>query len=268
MLRRLLLCLALANLPAPAAAQAVYRCTDAEGRAVFTDQPCESIQAVPRAAPGDTAPLGATLGGQAALGCARTPEALRQGVRIALSAGDVNRLANYYHWPGTGTGAARYVMDTLEAIAARPLVGLDWWPPRAARAGAAATGANDPGHALEDLRGLEASAGNPATGKVGKAPDVASDIAARDGPAADAPWREIQGRDPAPTDPRPHPSPGPAAGLATPAGSPLHPGEASLPPRAALPALRAEHAGGPGDAGAYRTDFRLRRHAGCWWIEL
>ena len=32
--------------------------------------------------------------------------------------------------------------------------------------------------------------------------------------------------------------------------------------------LRIEQASGPADPGAVRTDFMLRRHAGCWWIEL
>lgn len=42
--------------------------------------------------------------------------------------------------------------------------------------------------------------------------------------------------------------------------------EAPKPPRPE--ALRIEQSSGPADAGAVRTDFLLRRHAGCWWIEL
>ena len=241
------------SLPVPAAAQAVYRCTDAEGRAVFTDQPCESIQAVPRAAPGEAAPAGATLGGQAALGCARTPEALRQGVREALSLGDVNRLANYYHWPGTGSGSARHLMDALEAIAARPLVGLDWWPPRPARADASAPGTGSAA-ALEG-----ASWPPPGPGPANSPPSGPGQSTALASERSDPP--SARGARPGPTtDP-----------LATPPSDATAPGDPAFAPpplRPALPALRAEQAGGPGDAGAYRTDFRLRRHAGCWWIEL
>ena len=46
---------------------------------------------------------------------------------------------------------------------------------------------------------------------------------------------------------------------------PVEPGATSQP---RPEALRIEQASGPADAGAVRTDFLLRRHAGCWWIEL
>lgn len=62
--------------------------------------------------------------------------------------------------------------------------------------------------------------------------------------------------------------PGPAEPL--PADMPAT-GAGALPGnvRARRPAaLRIEQASGPADAGAVRTDFLLRRHAGCWWIEL
>ena len=47
-----LLLLALA-LPAPAAAQGVKRCTDAQGNTVFTDRSCASQNAVPKGAPAE-----------------------------------------------------------------------------------------------------------------------------------------------------------------------------------------------------------------------
>lgn len=170
------LLLLLSALVAPAAqAERVHRCVDAEGRAVYSDQPCETQQALPRAAPGDAA-VAEFAGGFTAPDCARTPAALRAGVRDALAAGDANRLAGYYHWPGTSTRGGRQVMDELEALAARPLLGIDWWPP-------AGTGDDRP---------------------------------------ADAPW----------------------------------------------PVLRVEQGGGVGHPAALVTDFRLVRHAGCWWIEL
>ena len=118
-MRRLLpvLLIALA-LPAPAAGQGVKRCTDAQGNTVFTDRSCASVDAVPK---GQPAPApGAYAPGFAPRGCARTAEDLLVGVRTALEARDVNRLASFYHWPGTGS--ARGVMDALEEIAGRPLV--------------------------------------------------------------------------------------------------------------------------------------------------
>lgn len=205
--RLLLPTLLLLALAAPGArADSVRRCVDAQGRAVYTDQPCETQQAVPRAAPGEAALAGA-VGGFTAPDCARTPAALRDGVRDALAAGDANRLAGYYHWPGTSTRGGRHLMDTLEAIAARPLVGIDWWPPREAPDGA------DP---------LPGPSGTPSAAR---------------------------------------PTPAPAAPRMT-------PGEDAPPPPGPWPALRIEQSGGVGDPGAHRTDFRLVRHAGCWWIEL
>lgn len=166
---------------APAAAQAVHRCVDAQGRSVFSDQPCASQQARPREAPkppAATAQGFASGTGTTAPGCARTPEALLDGVRGALEARDVNRLATHYHWAGTGARAGRYLMDELEGIAARPLASAElvWETP----------------------------------------PAVAS---------PDAP---------------------------------------SAPPSR----LRIEQSGASGAAGSVRTEFLLRRNAGCWWIEL
>lgn len=182
-----------------ARADDVRRCVDAEGRAVYTDQPCETQQAVPRAVPG-APPVGEFTGGFTAPDCARTPAALRDGVREALAAGDANRLAGYYHWPGTTTRGGRHLMDELEAIAARPLVGIGWWPPR--------------------------------EGTVGDTPAEAPALAAGEPPV-----------------------PAPVESLAS-------------PPPTPWPALRVEQSGGVGDPAAHRTDFRLVRNAGCWWIEL
>lgn len=114
--------LALAWTPLPAAAQEVRRCVDERGVAVYTDRSCDSVQARPREAPPDPAAGASIAGGFAVRGCARQPEQLLDGVRGALESRDVNRLATWYHWTGTGTGGARYLMDQLEEIARRPLV--------------------------------------------------------------------------------------------------------------------------------------------------
>ncbi len=101
------------------------RCVDARGVAVYTDRPCNTVDALPREAPPDPAAGTSIEEGFAVRGCARKPEQLLEGVRGALEARDVNRLANWYHWTGTGSGAARYLMDDLEAIAERPLVTVE-----------------------------------------------------------------------------------------------------------------------------------------------
>ena len=124
----LLLFFAAAAWAPPASAQAVHRCVDARGVSVFSDQPCESQDAVRRQEPvraAESAQGFRTGTGSTAAGCARTPDALLLGVRGALEARDVNRLATHYHWPGTGANAGRYLMDELEEIAARPLVAAE-----------------------------------------------------------------------------------------------------------------------------------------------
>ena len=109
---------------APAQAE-VRRCVDARGVAVYTDRPCETMQAAPREAPPDPSAGANITTGFAVRGCARRPETLLNGVRSALEARDVNRLANWYHWTGTGSGTAKSLMDELEAIANRPLVSAE-----------------------------------------------------------------------------------------------------------------------------------------------
>lgn len=191
-------------LPTPATAQ-VRRCVDAQGNSVFTDRPCASLGVAPREAPAPA--QGAYASGFARRGCARSPGQLLDGVRGALEAHDVNRLANFYHWPGTGSGAAKSLMDALEAVAARPLVGVVLVSP---------DGPPDPGSAV----------GSPSE----------------------------------PTPPTPG-NPPEEVHL-----TPFPPEEVHLTP---LPTgLRVEQMAGPGDVSSRSTDFSLRQHAGCWWIEL
>ncbi|WP_374601104.1 DUF4124 domain-containing protein [Arenimonas sp.] len=206
-------------LPAGAHAQAVNRCVGADGRSIYSDQPCDSLNAVARQAPRRPAAASAhgfTTGtGTVGAGCSRSIDALLMGVRGALESGDVNRLATHYHWTGTSARAGRYLMDELEDIARRPLVAIDFVYP-------------EPVPTLPDAFDF------------GPAPAVA--------PAAAAP----------------------EATEAAPSGYPLgnRAGRAA-PNRQARPrSIRIEQASSASDPGSTRTDFLLRRHAGCWWIEL
>lgn len=137
--------LALIAWAAPAAAQ-VRRCVDAQGNSVFTDRACSTMQATPKAPP--VAHSGAYARGFARRGCARSPEALMAGVRGALEVKDVNRLATFYHWSGVGSGAAKYLMDQLEGIAARPLVAVALVYPESVLAVAADMSAQGPAPAV------------------------------------------------------------------------------------------------------------------------
>jgi hypothetical protein len=127
MARPLLLLCCLLAWSAPAAAQGIRRCVDAQGNSIFTDRPCSEMNAVPMEAPPAAAGnLGGDVrGGFSQRGCARRPEELLERVRAALEAHDVNRLASQYHWTGTGSGSGHRLMDELEAIAARALVSVE-----------------------------------------------------------------------------------------------------------------------------------------------
>jgi hypothetical protein len=205
-----LLAVLVAVLALPAQAQ-VRRCVDAQGNSVFTDRACSSLDAVPRGEP--AAPGGAHhSGGFGRQGCAAGPRQLLDEVRGALESRDVNQLASHYHWSGTDSGAARSLMEQLEAIAKRPLVAVELVFPTPAEPAA------DPG-----FPPLE-----PARGGDGFQPPAPA------GDRAEASTRQ-----------------GP---------EPLR----SRPPYA----IRVEQMSAVGDAGSSQTLFNLRRHAGCWWIQL
>ncbi|GAB2661840.1 DUF4124 domain-containing protein [Arenimonas aestuarii] len=211
-------------LPAGVHAQTVNRCVGADGRSVYSDQPCHSEGAVARQAPTQPAAASAqgfTTGtGTVRAGCARSIESLLMGVRGALESGDVNRLATHYHWTGTSARGGRYLMDELEAIARRPLVAINFVYP-----GPAPTLPDDFDY-------------GPSGGPVPALPqDPATAPRQSDYPMSRADGSE-DGRTPAPSR-RTRPS-----------------------------ALRVEQASSASDPGSARTDFLLRRHAGCWWIEL
>lgn len=252
---------------APAQAQ-VRRCVDARGVAVYTDRPCESMQAAPREAPPD-ASTGATLEpGFAVRGCARRPQTLLNGVRAALEARDVNRLANWYHWTGTGTGAAKYLMDELEAIARRPLVSAELVYP-----GGRGYGAETGDRAPDGGAGTDGPRGTPPPeafeSQVPQAPTEASTPA----PASAARSWEL-GRSPLPSPAQAQesaPAVSPDAPAPFAANDGLAVGDAA--PRQAEPAtppiaLRVQQMRGEADIEAVSVDFALRENAGCWWIEL
>jgi hypothetical protein len=141
------------------AATGIQRCEAADGTVVYTDKPCaafdaratpmsgelmtrvariqreESMRAVARGrTTGAYADAAAYLPGSAPAaasaparrsasdGCARTPTQLAMDLQGSFALGDVNRIAESYHWAGMGSDQAAGVMERLEQLAADPLV--------------------------------------------------------------------------------------------------------------------------------------------------
>lgn len=240
------------TLPAPAAAQAVKRCTDARGNSVFTDRSCASLGAVAKGVPA-LAGGGSYARGFAPRGCARTADDLAMGVRTALEARDVNRLASYYHWPGSGN--ARRVMDSLETIALRPLVAVELaYPARPApfdplqEFGPDAAPEQDPALAADPAQWV----GPTFPPDAGQAVDPA--FAADPATAATGPGSE--------------PDPGHAGHLLAvdPAQPVAPPARAPSGPRPI--GLDVQQMASDASAGSRNTRFQLHRNAGCWWLSL
>jgi hypothetical protein len=108
----------------PAHAGGLHRCVDANGSPIFSDQPCEDLGASARreSAPASGA---ASTGRLHARTCARTPEGLLRGLKIALAAGDVNQISAFYHWPGIGTTEADEILKRMQQLIGRPLVSAE-----------------------------------------------------------------------------------------------------------------------------------------------
>ncbi|HTA66308.1 MAG TPA: hypothetical protein VK753_12465 [Xanthomonadaceae bacterium] len=103
------------------------RCVGPDGRSVFTDKPCDEVGASVRIEPPkDTT----TPGSQSTVhvhvhDCARTAQALRDGLQAALVAGDVNKVAALYHWPGIGVAEAEDILKRMQILVARPFVAVE-----------------------------------------------------------------------------------------------------------------------------------------------
>jgi hypothetical protein len=148
-------------LPVPhgvqAAPSAVQQCRTSDGSAVYTDKPCRSIgaQSVPMRGelmtqilregrreaqvsgvevatiPVSLATMSAARDAidrrSAAGGCARTPTQLAMDVRGAFALGDVNRIAESYHWVGMSQRAANATMQRLERLAKHPVLDTHYY---------------------------------------------------------------------------------------------------------------------------------------------
>ncbi|KGQ18681.1 hypothetical protein LF41_434 [Lysobacter dokdonensis DS-58] len=148
---------------AHAAPPMVQQCVTADGSSVYTDKPCRSIGArtVPMrgelatrlvreratearytgvevsyitgsAAPGTTTATmraaRASIGRRSMHGgCAPTPTQLAMDLRGAFALGDVNRIAESFHWVGMSQRAANATMSRLQSLTKRNLVDVQYY---------------------------------------------------------------------------------------------------------------------------------------------
>lgn len=109
-----------------ARAQSIQRCTNADGVSVFTDKPCELLQARPRISHQGAAMAGVRSdpGIDPERQCPRRLSQLVDLIQQAISSGDSNRLSALYWWAGQASPAASRQLERLEAMVQRPLVDI------------------------------------------------------------------------------------------------------------------------------------------------
>lgn len=143
----LILAVALAPLQRPAqAATGIQRCETRNGQLVYTDKPCAAFGAtavpmsgelltriahdmatadadfdIARPDASQTTSIGSGRR-SAAGGCARTPTQLAMDLQAAVMLGDVNRIAESYHWVGLSHRSAMRIMDRLQQLQQRGVV--------------------------------------------------------------------------------------------------------------------------------------------------
>ena len=128
------------------AADTIRRCEAADGSVGYTNASCEvfdqrtvSVTAIvveDDHAPGSLQPATlvamdgrhAPVGRRsAASGCARSPTQLQMDLRGAFALGDVNRVAESYHWVGMDSTQAKGTMDRLQRLATRPVLDTQYY---------------------------------------------------------------------------------------------------------------------------------------------
>ena len=119
----------------------IQRCQAPDGSAIYTDKTCAAFGAIAKplsdglltrlayAGDGGGADVGVfgshrapeVARRSAASGCARSSTQLSMDLQGAWALGDVNRIAESYHWAGLDSGQARAIMQRLERLAEQSL---------------------------------------------------------------------------------------------------------------------------------------------------
>lgn len=135
------LLLVAAPLPGPVqATSAILRCQSPDGTLVYTDKACSAFGA--KAAPmsgtlltriyrdeshfvdadvGNSSPPAVARRDPSA-GCARTPAQLAMDLRASMAMGDVNRVAESYHWVGMSSREGERTIDRLQQLTGKPVL--------------------------------------------------------------------------------------------------------------------------------------------------
>ena len=152
---------ATAPMPTPVeAASGIQRCQSPDGTLVYTDKACavfgakatpmsgelltriaheETMSAragglegtVDAALPLDAGATASSVGRRSlASGCARTPTQLQMDLRGSLALGDVNRIAESYHWVGMSSKAGERMLDRLQHLVGRQVVDSQYYDAR------------------------------------------------------------------------------------------------------------------------------------------
>ena len=138
-----ILCVALLAAPASRDALAttgILKCANAEGTIAYGDHACvggakavpisgELLARIAREEARSPGALDAGAGYSTAVprrrsvsaGCARTPTQLQMDLRASIALGDVNRVAESYHWVGLSTREGERVLDRLQRLAREPV---------------------------------------------------------------------------------------------------------------------------------------------------
>lgn len=139
------------SMPVKAASTGIQRCQSSDGNTVYTDKPCAMFgaEAMPMSAElltriaredaagsneidlydtyqGPSAGLSVARRSTAS-GCARSVTQLSMDLQGAMAMGDVNRVAESYHWVGLSNRQGQQIMQRLDDLAAKPLVDAQYY---------------------------------------------------------------------------------------------------------------------------------------------
>lgn len=126
------------------ATSAILRCQSPDGTLVYTDKACSAFGAKAAPMPGNLLSriyrdeshfadgdadagtvdhsLPAVARRDPSAGCARTPAQLAMDLRASLAMGDVNRVAESYHWVGMSSREGEHTIDRLQALTGKPVL--------------------------------------------------------------------------------------------------------------------------------------------------